>query len=165
MIKLLSTVAAVALITTAGWSQSADAPQGPGDEAALTQEQRKASIQEMMGNMSEETQAQVKAALAKAEEAKSQIKEQVQAMKKDGASEEEIAAAIEQKRTQAREKLQEAIQALADVPEGEKAKLQKVRERIQKRLQERKAEFEENQAKLQEKKGDGEKPDDAGTGK
>ena len=144
MKKLLMILAALSLLVSTGWAQS-DNNQKPDEQ----QPQVREGIEDLMENMPTDIKAQVKNAVQEAEAAKKQI----QAMEAQGKNDEEIEAAMEQKKTQARERLQEAINGLNEMSEEAKGELKQLSEQIQDRLQERKAEFEEQQDQVKEQKG------------
>jgi DNA anti-recombination protein RmuC len=150
MKKIMAILAALCIMVTFGWSQG-DNAQNPDEPTVM----KRAGLEELMENMPADIKAQVQNAFKKAEAAEKQIQE----MKDEGKSDEEIEAALEQKRVQARERLQEAIDNLDKISEDAKGELKQVSEQIQKRLEERKAEFDEQKAQyekaLQEKKEDG----------
>ena len=144
MKKLLMILAALSLLVSTGWAQNEDNKK-PEDQQSQVRE----GIEDLMENMPAEIKAQVKNAVQEAEAAKKQI----QAMEAQGNNDEEIEAAMEQKKTQARERLQEAINGLNEMSEEAKGELKQLSEQIQDRLQERKAEFEEQQDQVKEQKG------------
>lgn len=107
---------------------------GPGNQG-----QKRQGLDDIMGNMSSENKQKISKALQLAKEVEAEIQTAVES----GASEEEINQTMNQTRTQARERLNQAIEDLQNVSDENKALLQKTMEQVQKRLEERKEEFNE----------------------
>lgn len=78
--------------------------------------------------------------IAAARDAAKAAKADVDAMKAQGKTPEEVQAMIAEKRAAALANLQKALDALNDLPDGAKERVGKAKEKIAKRIEERKAE-------------------------
>lgn len=78
--------------------------------------------------------------IAAARDAAKAAKADVDAMKAQGKTPEEIQAMIAEKRAAALANLQKALDALNDLPDGAKDRVSKAKEHVSKRIEERKAE-------------------------